>query len=389
MPFPQKFLLLSKKTLFVAIIFSAFKKIALAGAATAAVNSFGVISERANYITLYQALVVCSGALMGASIFWWRRDKSKADATDNKGKGENSRRAQAKNAANSLNQDDSTVNADVANWVRSNISNKKSFDGQQQDLSKRQSSKSAVARAQTVNLFRLPAPLPPIKALPTLNDQSLLEAVEQIHDFDATEEQREVAINIILTFKSTNAVDALAQVAHYDESSRLRIIALNGLGEFNHESVFEPVLLTCADPAREVRAAAARTLARLSVNRAEAYTRIVESKDSERLRLASMVCIDAGLATHALARLAHYDNQQANDAFAMVRLLTAAEQFAPITKAISDSSDARPSLIMIKALKAIKPVKMLSALSHLTNNAKLSIEVKRALRELITELNEA
>jgi HEAT repeat protein len=191
----------------------------------------------------------------------------------------------------------------------------------------------------------------------------------------------------LIAFKSGNAVEALTQVAHYDESSRLRITALSGLGEFDHESVFEPVLLTCADPAREVRAAAARTFARLSVNRAQAYTRIAESEDPERLRLASMVCIDAGLAKHTLARLSHPDSERANEAFAMMRLLVAAEQFAPITESISSSEDDKASLIMIKALQIVKPSKMVPALYNLTTVNGVSAEVKRAISELVAELS--
>lgn len=392
MPLPLFFLLLSKKTLLLATGFATLDNRVFAQMTCLAAHSHNLSAP--SELAIWYVVFLILGTTFCASIFWWRREKDKDDTSKlpssnnkNKIKDSSARRLRSRKSPDMADQNDGEINANLTTWIQNNIDNKNATGYQQQELLNRQSNNSSVTRAQTASLFRIPDALAPIDPLPISSDESLLDAIEQIQDFDVTEDKRETAINVLLTFKSQNAVEALTQVAHYDESARLRIAALNGLGEFDHESVFEPVLLTCADPAREVRAAAARTFARLTLNRAEAYTRIVESEDPERLRLASMACVEAGMATHALARLAHYDNQQANDAFAMVRLLVAAGEFVPIIKAISDTQDVRLSLIMIKALRAIRPIRMLPALYYLTDNSTLSAELKTALYELVAEIS--
>ena len=388
----QKSSLLSKKSFFLLTVFAMLNNSVFAHLASS-VSQFSNSSNQNNFTTGY-VLILVFGAFFCASIFWWRREKSKDEILERrssliKGKAKNGNerklRPQSTKIGNERNETE--VSADVATWIQNNIDNNKQSSDARQERLRRSINPAALALGKSALVFQLPPSPSPIVPLPISNDKSLLDAIEQIQHFNAAEENREAALSILIAFKSGNAVEALTQVAHYDESSRLRIIALSGLGEFDHESVFEPVLLTCADPAREVRAAAARTFARLSVNRAEAYTRIVESEDPERLRLASMVCIDAGLAKHSLSRLAHHDSQQANDAFAMMRLLVAAGQFAPITEAISNSQDDKASLIMIKALQVVKPSKMIPALYNLTTVNGVSAEVKRALGELVAELS--
>lgn len=380
---PRNFALFSRKILLSAVVYFWLKTTVSAQIISVAVESSNISTQK-DFLTVLHVSALMLGAC--ASIFWWRRDKTKDEASsklnssEDKDKNGVAKKRRSQSSSSAPDENNAEVNANVASWLQNNIGKKRLSNNQLHETSNRK---------QADNLFKLPDVPAPVEALPISTDQSLLDAIEQIQDFDATEDEREVAINVLLTFKSQNAIEALAQVAHYDESSRLRITALSGLGEFDHDSVFEPILLTCTDPAREVRAAAARTLARLSVNRAEAYTRIVESEDPERLRLASMVCLEAGLANHALARLAHHDKQLSNEAFAMVRLLLAAQEFAPIIKIISNSQDVRAGLILIKALRAIKPIKMLPALYHSVNNPQLPTELKVPLHELIAELTAA
>ncbi|MEO6051318.1 MAG: hypothetical protein ABIP78_08305 [Pyrinomonadaceae bacterium] len=71
-------------------------------------------------------------------------------------------------------------------------------------------------------------------------------------------------------FRTRNSVEALSQIALYDLSSNLRSKAVATLTDFDHESVFEAILLACADPTREVRAASARGVFRLNFDRADA-----------------------------------------------------------------------------------------------------------------------
>ncbi len=69
----------------------------------------------------------------------------------------------------------------------------------------------------------------------------------------------------------------------YDISSNLRSKAVSVLADFDHESVFETVLLCCADPTREVRAAAARALFNLSFERSDSWARIAQCDDEFRM----------------------------------------------------------------------------------------------------------
>ena len=110
-----------------------------------------------------------------------------------------------------------------------------------------------VFRLQKLELAR------PFAPLSISNDEDLMSAIEQAHDeFEEDEEIRDLAVRILTRFKTRNSVEALSQVALYDLSSNLRSKAVAVLTDFDHESVFETILLCCADPTREVRAAAAR-----------------------------------------------------------------------------------------------------------------------------------
>ena len=128
------------------------------------------------------------------------------------------------------------------------------------------------------------------------NDDALMSAVEQTQDeYEEDEQVRELAVRILARFKTRNSVEALSQVALYDLSSNLRSKAVSILADFDHESVFETILLCCADPTREVRAAAARGLFRLSFDRADAWSRIAETEDEFRMRQAARAATEADL----------------------------------------------------------------------------------------------
>ena len=137
-----------------------------------------------------------------------------------------------------------------------------------------------------------------------------MSAVEQTHEeFEEDEEIRELSVRILAAFKTRNSVEALSEVALYDLSSNLRSKAVTILSEFDHESVFETVLLACADPTREVKAAAARSLFRLSFDRANAWTRIADSDEEGRMRQIARAAIEADLVNRTLERLVHEDHK--------------------------------------------------------------------------------
>ncbi len=87
----------------------------------------------------------------------------------------------------------------------------------------------------------------PFTPLLISNDPALMSAIEQTNDeLEEDEAVREIALRILNAFKTRNSVEALAQIALYDLSSNLRLRALTILSDFDHESVFEIILLACA-----------------------------------------------------------------------------------------------------------------------------------------------
>ena len=120
-----------------------------------------------------------------------------------------------------------------------------------------------------INSFNKLAPARDFEPLPLSTDEALLSAIEQTNEeCDEDEAMRELAVRILAAFRMRNSVDALSQIALYDLSSNLRSRAVAALTDLDHETVFEAILLACADPTREVRAAAARGLFRLNFDRA-------------------------------------------------------------------------------------------------------------------------
>ena len=100
-----------------------------------------------------------------------------------------------------------------------------------------------------------------IDDLPVSEDEGLLAAIDEVQDdSDADSEFRAIALRVLAGFKTRNSIDALSQIALYDLSTTLRAKAVGMLADFDHQSVFEAIVLSCADPSREVRAAGARAL---------------------------------------------------------------------------------------------------------------------------------
>jgi hypothetical protein len=98
-----------------------------------------------------------------------------------------------------------------------------------------------------------------IKPLDESGDEGLLAAIDEMHDdSDADSDIRMIALHVLAGSKSSNAVEELSQIALYDLSTTLRAKAVGMLADFDHESVFETIVLACADPSREVRSAVPR-----------------------------------------------------------------------------------------------------------------------------------
>ena len=337
-----------------------------------------------------------------ASVFWWRRDQKIKDSTMQRTVGDGSQdqrdlRARFDSAAavktnpNDLPQLESNI--DVNKWIQENMRRKSNAARQQSapngaSAQHNQIPLELTGDSETVPTFEMPPPVSQLIPLIDSDDPILLEAIDKVFDFNQPDEERELAVVTMSEFLNLNSVETLSEVALFDTSSRLRVNAINALGAFNHESVFEVILIACADPAREARAAAARILSRLDANRADAFARIVESNDHERIRLAAMACAETGMAARALARLLHTDAKQAAEAFAILRLLVAAHETNLIINALNQNATPQMQLTLLGALRLLRPSYLLSPLCALSTDKHLSDKVRPAVCDLISELNQ-
>lgn len=220
--------------------------------------------------------------------------------------------------------------------------------------------------------------------LPISNDEALLSAIEQVQDeYEEDEEVRELAVKILARFKTRNSVEALSQVALYDLSSNLRSKAVSILADFDHESVFETILLACADPTREVRAAAARGLFRLSFNRADSWKRIVETNDEFRIRQAARAAMEADLVRRSLERLIHQDYKIAYEAFTLLSLMIKAGETEEIFELISKSQDDNLKLGFLHVLEIVGDERILPKLQEMLESSGNSEDLRDKINEVI------
>jgi hypothetical protein len=332
-------------------------------------------SSPAQDFTLWYIAFTILGAVFCASIFWWRREKGKEQTVATRGGGKNppKNKIEKQTATQTVEfaEQIDTGTLRVPSWMKQPVNGdgdaKKTFE------------------MPTFDALEAPAV---VTELPVSDDPILLDAITKVSEPEADEEEREAAITVLAGYITQNSVEALAKVAKTDESSRLRVGALNALGSFNHESVFEPILLACGENSRDVKAAAARILSRLTIDRTQAISLIIRTADDSRLKAAAAACIDAGLANHIFDRLMHQDRKQAKDAFAMLNLLVSAGEYKQIVNSISYPSDIHVRLATIEALRTLSPVKMLPALYELTAKDNLAGEVREELEKLVAELTE-
>lgn len=224
----------------------------------------------------------------------------------------------------------------------------------------------------------------PFAPLAISSDDALMSAIEQTQDeFEEDEEIRDLAVRILTRFKTRNSVEALSQVALYDISSNLRSKAVTILADFDHESVFETILLCCADPTREVRAAAARGLFRLSFDRADAWTRIAETGDDFKMRQAALAAKEADLVKRSLDRLVHQDQKIAYEAVALISLMIRAGEIKEILKAMESHHDKNVKLALLHVVGLTKEEATLSSLYELLEKPELSKDLKDKIDQVI------
>lgn len=227
----------------------------------------------------------------------------------------------------------------------------------------------------------------PFDQLPISNDEALMSAVEQTQDeFEEDEGFRELSVKVLAAFKTRNAVEALSQVALYDLSSFLRSKAVTVLADFNHESVFETILLACADPTREVRAAAARGLFQLDLDRADAWSRIAETIDEYRIRQAARAAIEGELDARYFERLIHKDEKNAYEAFAFVALLLKSGETETVFEALHKHRDKNVRKAILHVIKVTKEQNALEGLYSMLEDDKLSPEMREDVDRLVEEI---
>src|ERR1051325_3037993 len=224
----------------------------------------------------------------------------------------------------------------------------------------------------------------PIEELPeTIEDNSLNEALTK-----ATSDSPEVrseAVKTLAQFPVKSAIARLVSMAQQDQESMVRSLAVSSLGFIDHELVFPAVLIGMADESRDVRAAAARALSRLSFDRTAAYGTLIRVADDQTLRAVAQACIKAGIVSQNIDRLASRDRRQAHEAFCLISLLAKAGATAPILEAIESHQNMGVRLSVIHLLASTGDDSVFEQLQQIAGKDELAEEIKiAALNEMYT-----
>lgn len=228
----------------------------------------------------------------------------------------------------------------------------------------------------------------PIEELEDSDDEGLLAAIDEVQDdSDADSEFRLIALRVLAGFKNRNAIDELSQIALYDLSSNLRAKAVMMLADFDHESVFEPIVLACADPSREVRAAGARALVKVNFDRGDAWTRFAHSDDRFMSRQVAKAAVEAGIAERSFDRLVLNDEKAVHEAFALVYLLVRTGETDKLFEAIRDHRDLKTRVALLHALRVANVAEVIPQLSAFIAAEPMGSVVADKARETLLGIN--
>ncbi len=219
------------------------------------------------------------------------------------------------------------------------------------------------------------------------DDQRLAESLSLLDSIDV--QTRSEALKTLVQFRVQSAVDAIAKVARHDSEPNIRSLAISSLGTINHESVFPAVLIGMADESREVRASAARSLNRLSFDRADAYVRVLETSDKETVVNVAKACIQAGIVSQNLDRLANSDHRQAYETFSLICLLSQANMNEAVLEAISVHPNVDVRLKVVHLLARTGHPGIVNQLRELAVTDGMREDVKTALLEAIYKVEQA
>ncbi|MEP6945743.1 MAG: HEAT repeat domain-containing protein [Acidobacteriota bacterium] len=375
-------------------------------AQTAALQKERDMVDSSSGLPWFSIIFLVIAVLGGGAFLWWRKTRPKSEANfgyDNRLQDRKSRAA----------SEDLDVDAEKElEWFRKAKKSSPKADQRTEDerrVSKRRLSELNSSQGLIIpnvsaaelqeKLRRLQyAQLPinsfiqltdarPYDQLAISSDPALLSAIEQVNEeFEDDEAVRDLAVRILAAFKFRNSVESLSQVALYDVSAAVRSKAVTTLTEFDHESVFETILLACADPTREVRAAAARGLFRLSFDRAEAWKRLIATHDEFRMRQAARAAIESGILQKSLDRLLHDEMRISYEAFTLVALLIKAGELSPIFEALRDHTDERVRLALIHVLKVVKDERSLAELEEMIHDNVFSDDMLTRAKEAVKGL---
>lgn len=227
-----------------------------------------------------------------------------------------------------------------------------------------------------------------VEALPEwFEDEELSESLARLQDVDV--EARAAAARRLAQFHVQRAVVALTSLAANDPEAVVRSAAVTSLGEIEHESVFGPVLMAFADEAREVRAAAARSLSRMSFDRAEGYVRLIETADEETLRRVASACIKAGMVGQAIDRVVSEDRRLAYEAFSLLSLLAKANETEPLMDAISNHPEQSVRLALIRLLGSTSQPEVATQFRYLAVRDGIPENISAALMEVVYKIDQA
>ena len=212
-----------------------------------------------------------------------------------------------------------------------------------------------------------------------VEDETLASALESAGS--EYPESRIVAAQNLAQFQVRRAVETLSALARQDAEPTVRSAAVTSLGLINHESVFVHVIAALADDAREVRAAAARAMSRLSFDRADAYVRVIESADADALRYVAQAAVKAGLAAQAISRLNSEDRRHAYEAFSLLTLCAKACEVQPILDTVECHRDIEVRLTCIRLLGLSLNPELGEQLARIASNGGVPERVRRAIIE--------
>jgi HEAT repeat protein len=215
----------------------------------------------------------------------------------------------------------------------------------------------------------------------SVEDESLSAALVRLESTDA--ETRAAAARQLAQFQVRCAVRALAASAQTDGEPAVRSAAVTSLGLINHESVFAQVIVALADEAREVRAAAARALSRLSFDRTDAYVRLVETADPRAMRDVARACVKAGLAAQAISRLTSEDRRQAYEAFSLLALCVNGGESQPLIDAVESHQNIDTRLTCIQLLGDSRSADVREQLTRLAGDSAVPERVRRSILETV------